>query len=125
MWKQFVSFIEAHLSGGDHSSNKNQVSLLHGVGKHVIVNGYFELLKKHMLANCSCQMVSSIFMTPLLSFVISDHANYIPNTDQISLEMDWRFVNVFDAMTKCKVGLCFMTISQAHQHEFLCNKMYL
>ena len=22
VWKQFVSFIEAHLSGGDHSSNK-------------------------------------------------------------------------------------------------------
>ena len=57
VWKKFVSFIEAHLSGGDHSSIKKHVSLLHGVGNHVIVNGYFELWKKHMLANCSCQMV--------------------------------------------------------------------
>ena len=29
VWKEFAAFIEAHLSGGDHSSNKNQGSLLH------------------------------------------------------------------------------------------------
>ena len=30
VWKEFVAFIEGHLSGGIHSPNKNQGSLLPG-----------------------------------------------------------------------------------------------
>ena len=47
------------------SQIKNQVSLLHGVGKHVIVNGYFQIVEEtHVGKLFMSNLVKYIFMTP-------------------------------------------------------------
>ena len=62
---------------------KNQVSLLHEVEKHVIVNHYFQVVEE--------THVGKLFMPNGVKYF---HDPLTENTDQISLEMDWRLFGV-------------------------------